>query len=113
MSTEIAKSLFRKLATEGITLTSESFRTIKATYYRMALDMLQQHVDNATMNGLKVDRHREEKTIELFAQNLLVAAENFLSNPMEVPFIANWNRVFSAIPDFSTQLISAVNADND
>jgi glucosyl-3-phosphoglycerate synthase len=112
MSTEIAKSIYRKLATEGITLTAERFRTIKATYYRIALDMLQQHFDNATFNGLRLDRHAEERVIEMFAQNLIVAGENFLASPMERPFIANWNRVFSAIEDFADQLQEAVQADN-
>lgn len=112
MSTEIAKSIYRKLATEGITLTSERFRTIKATYYRIALDMLQQHFDNALFNGLRLDRHKEERVIEMFAQNLIVAGENFLASPMERPFIANWNRVFSAIDDFADQLREAVVADN-
>lgn len=100
------------MATEGITLTSERFRTIKATYYRIALDMLQQHFDNALFNGLRLDRHKEERVIEMFAQNLIVAGENFLASPMERPFIANWNRVFSAIDDFADQLREAVGADN-
>ena len=43
MSVEIAKSLYRKLATEGVTLSNEFFRTIKATYFRIALDMMAQY----------------------------------------------------------------------
>ena len=32
MSTDICKAIFRKLATQGEVLTTEAFRTIKATY---------------------------------------------------------------------------------
>ena len=39
MSVEIAKSLFRKLATEGVELSPECFRSIKASYFRIALGM--------------------------------------------------------------------------
>jgi glucosyl-3-phosphoglycerate synthase len=40
------------------------------------------------------------------------AGESFLANPMEAPFIPNWNRVLSAIPDFDEQMRDAVAADN-
>jgi len=36
MSADIAKALFRKLATKGEVFSTEKFRTIKATYYRVA-----------------------------------------------------------------------------
>lgn len=112
MSIEIAKSVYRKLATEGISLNSELFRTIKATYLRTALDMLEQYNYDAKINGLRMDCHNEEKTIEGFAHSIITAGEQFLANPTEVPFIPNWNRVFSAIDDFGDRLIEAVEADN-
>ena len=37
MSVDIAKAIFRKLATEGEVFSIEKFRTIKATFYREAL----------------------------------------------------------------------------
>ena len=112
MSTEIAKSIYRKLGTEGITLSNEFFRTIKATYLRIALDMLQQYNYDAQLNGLHLDLHAEEQAIETFTQSIIVAGEQFLTNPMEVPFIPNWNRVFSAIPEFPQMLLEAVEGDN-
>ncbi|MEM7233541.1 MAG: glycosyl transferase, partial [Planctomycetota bacterium] len=36
MSSDIAKALFRKLATQGTVLPNEAIRSIKATYYRVA-----------------------------------------------------------------------------
>jgi len=112
MSREIAKSIYRKLSTEGVVLTNEFFRTIKATYLRMALDMLQQYAHDATINGLKLDCHAEEQAIETFTQSIIAAGEDFLANPMEVPFIPSWNRIHSAIPDFAKRLIQAVEEDN-
>ena len=111
MSVEIAKSLYRKLATEGVTLSNEDFRSIKAAYYRIALDSTEQYFYDAKINGLQYDRHREEGSVEIFAQSIMVAGDTFLSNPMESPFIPNWNRVHDAFPDVCQQLLKAVNAD--
>ncbi len=63
------------------------------------------------MNGLKIDRHSEERTIELFAENIMRAGQVFLDNPNETPFIPNWNRIFAADPGLLTELNEAVNAD--
>jgi glucosyl-3-phosphoglycerate synthase len=111
MSVEIAKSLYRKLATEGVTLSSEDFRSIKAAYYRIALDSTEQYFYDAKINGLEYDRHTEEGSIELFAQSVMSAGEIFLSNPMESPFIPNWNRVHDAFPDICQRLLQAVAAE--
>jgi glucosyl-3-phosphoglycerate synthase len=111
MSIEIAKSLYRKLATEGVTLSNEDFRSIKAAYYRIALDATEQYFFDAKINGLQYDRHQEESSIEVFAQSIMAAGETFLSNPMESPFIPNWNRVQGAFPDICHQMLRAVRAD--
>ncbi|MCG8672239.1 MAG: glycosyl transferase [Pseudomonadales bacterium] len=112
MSTDIAKAVFRKLATEGIVFNTETFRTIKATYYRVALDFIETYYNDAIMNGLHVDRHSEEQAVELFAKNIMAAGESFLNNPMETPFIPSWNRVVAAIPDFLERMYDAVEEDN-
>ena len=111
MSIEIAKSLYRKLATEGVTLSTEDFRSVKAAYYRIALDATEQYFFDAKINGLQYDRHQEERSIEVFAQAIMSAGETFLSNPMESPFIPNWNRVHDAFPDVCQQMLRAVRAD--
>ncbi|MGB0504370.1 MAG: glycosyl transferase, partial [Thalassolituus sp.] len=89
-----------------------TFRTIKATYYRVALDFIETYYNDARMNGLTLDRHAEEKAVELFATNIMVAGESFLANPMDTPFIPSWNRVISAMPDVLDRLYEAVEADN-
>lgn len=111
MSVDISKALFRKLANNGIVFSQETFRTIKATYYRLALDLIEMYHHDATMNGLYTDRHQEEEAVELFAANIVEAGHTFLENPMETPFIPNWSRIQSAYPDFLRQMHEAVKAD--
>lgn len=111
MSVDIAKALFRKLATQGEVFTNEKFRTLKATYYRIALDFVETYNNDAVINGLQFDRHGEEKAVELFATNIMKAGAYFLENPMEQPFIPAWNRVVSAMPDILDRLAEAVAAD--
>ncbi|MEE3214114.1 MAG: glycosyl transferase [Pseudomonadota bacterium] len=112
MSLDIAKALYRKLATQGVGFSSEGFRTLKATYYRLALDLIESYDHDATMNGLSLDRHAEEQAVELFAANLIEAGNAFLDNPREKPFIPSWNRVRAALPDLPQRLYQAVEADN-
>jgi glucosyl-3-phosphoglycerate synthase len=112
MSIDISKALFRKLATHGKTFNTETFRSIKATYFRIALDFIETYHNDAVMNGLTLDIHAEEKAVELFAQNIMKAGEAFLDNPMETPFIPSWNRVISAKPDILERLHEAVEEDH-
>ena len=111
MSIDIAKALFRKLATRGVTFNTETFRSLKATYYRIALDFVETYHNDAIMNGLSLDIHQEEQAVELFAENIIKAGEVFLDRPMERPFIPSWSRVSSAMPDVMEQMLSAVEAD--
>ena len=111
MSTDICKAIFRKLAADGTVFTSHVFRTLKATYYRCALDVLDAYYNDAKMNGLAIDRHREEQAIELFAENLMRAGQIFLDNPQETPFISTWNRIHAADPTFLSEFRSAAAAD--
>ena len=112
MSIDIIKTFIKKLATQGNTFSREKFRSLKATYYRSALDLIDIYRSDAEMNGLKLDTHTEEKTVELFARNIMKAGEAFILNPMDTPFIPTWSRIKSAIPDFLKRLKNAVNEDN-
>ncbi|MFY8349110.1 glycosyl transferase [Pseudoalteromonas sp. SSM20] len=111
MSIDITKAFFRKLATQGYTLNTETMRTIKATYYRIALDYIETYKNDAIINGLQVDIHTEEKSVEMFAKNIMAAGQSFLEKPMETPFIPSWNRVISAMPDVLSRLEEAVEED--
>jgi glucosyl-3-phosphoglycerate synthase len=111
MSKDICKAIFRKLAADGTVFTPNVFRTLKATYYRRALDMIEIYEHDARMNGLSLDRHAEEKSVELFAENIMLAGQIFLDTPHETPFIPNWSRVNAASPELLSELNSIVSED--
>ena len=112
MSIDIIKTFIKKLATQGNSFSREKFRSLKAAYYRSALDLIDIYRSDAEMNGLKFDSHKEEEAVELFAVNIMKAGEAFYINPMDTPFIPTWSRVKSAIPDFLVRLNKAVSEDN-
>ncbi len=99
------------MATNGLVFNAETFRSLKATYFRIALDFVETYNNDATINGLNFDIHTEEKAVELFAENILNAGLHFLDNPMETPFIPSWTRVTSALPKIKQEIIQAVNDD--
>lgn len=111
MSIDISKAVFRKLATTGVVFSEETFRTIKATYLRVALDFVESYHSDAIINGLTLDIHKEEKAVELFSQNIMTAGLHFLDNPQEKPFIPSWTRVNSALPKVGSRFLAAVEDD--
>jgi len=113
MSIDICKLLFRKLATMGVVFDKGTFRSLKAAYYRTALDFVERYKNDALINGLELDVHQEEQAAELFAENIITAGQLFLKSPMERPFIPSWNRVESAMPDVFERLLDAVEQDNN
>ena len=111
MSTDICKAFFRKLSITGVVFDPGVLRSLKATYYRTALDLVDQYDSDADFNGLGYDRHSEEVAIELFAECLTEAGQSFLDGAKETPFLPSWNRVVSAVPDVYERLKDAVEAD--
>ncbi|MBF0265353.1 MAG: glycosyl transferase [Gammaproteobacteria bacterium] len=111
MTIDISKALYRKLATQGTVFDCGVFRSLKATYYRIALDFIDTYRNDAIINGLDLDVHKEEQAVELFAENIIKAGNDFLDNPMETPFVPSWNRVVNAVPDIFPRLIAAVEDD--
>ncbi len=113
MSIDISKAFFRKLATNGVVFDKGVFRTLKATYYRIALDLIESYRSDAVMNGLEFDVHLEEQIVELFTENIMKAGHTFLNNPLEQPFVPHWKRVVSAVPDIYQMLLDAVEKDHE
>jgi glucosyl-3-phosphoglycerate synthase len=112
MCIDICKTLFRTLASQGMELTQGRFRTLQATYVRMAEDTINRYQGDAWLNGLEFDRHAEETAVDMFARGIRLAGERFFEDPLGVPLIPNWNRVASALPHFMEELRTAVEADN-
>ncbi len=112
MSVDIIKVIIRKLASQGEPFSMSIFRSLKATYYREALDFVQIYKKDALMNAYDIDVHEEETAVELFAKNIMVAGQVFLDSPMESPNIPTWSRVDTALPGFLNDLRKAVELDN-
>ena len=112
MSIDITKTLIRKLAAQGDTFTYNTLRTLKATYYRTALDLLEIYHNDAKINGLELNINEEEIAIELFSNNIIIAGQEFLDNPNQNPLITNWNRVETAMPDIKTRFLDIVESDS-
>ena len=112
MSFDIARSIYAKLATQGSVFSKGIFRTLKATYLRQALDMVEQYAADAIINGLTMDRHKEEQTVDIFAANIYRAGIEYLDNPNLIPYLPSWKRVMDAIPDILDQFDEIVELDN-
>jgi hypothetical protein len=108
---DIAKSLFRTLAAEGLTYAQGHFRSLGVRYVRMAEDTIARHYADAMLNGLHFDRHAEELAVATFAKSLQQAAQEFTQDPLGLPLIPNWNRVLAAMPEFFSLLLKAVEED--
>jgi glucosyl-3-phosphoglycerate synthase len=112
MTVDIAKTLYRTLAAEGVVLSEGILRTLQAQYVRSAEDTITRYYADARINGLNFDRHAEEDAVHAFARGLRLAAESFLTDPLGAPLIPNWNRVVAAMPDIFPRLNEAVEIDN-
>jgi glucosyl-3-phosphoglycerate synthase len=112
MAGDIAKSLFRTLAAEGLVFTVDEFRGLEVRYVRMAQDTIARYYADAMLNGLKFDRHAEEGAVAAFAKSLHNAAAEFIEDPLGLPLIPNWNRVLAAIPEFFDLLQDVVDKDS-
>ncbi len=113
MGTDIAKSIFRTMASMGYTLSNEFFVTLRASYLRIAQDLIAQYEYDSEINGLMYDRHQEGSSAEAFVGCIVSAGQQFLETPFEVPQLPNWNRVLSAVPNIFELLINAVEHDNN
>ncbi len=112
MATDISKTIFRTMGTEGIKLDAGLFDTLLSAYVRQAEDAIRLYAADAAINGLEFDRHQEEVAVDTFAQSIRAAQYAFRRDPMGAPAIPNWSRVESALPTFLQDLNEAVQQDN-
>ena len=90
---------------------SDTFlRGVQVKYRRSAQDLIRQYNADAICNGLHYSRHLEEKYVDLFAEILMGAGDQYLDNPSGA-LLPDWERALSAIPDLRERLRDAVNAD--
>ncbi len=112
MCIDIAKLIFRTLASEGIVFSDGFFKTLLATYSRTAQDVLKRYEDDASINGLNFDRHMESLSIETFTNGIKIASGVIMKDPLGVSLLSSWDRVIAAVPDILDKICEAVNEDN-
>src|SRR5262245_56009877 len=112
MAVDIAKHLFRTLASEGVVISDGFFKSVKAAYLREAQDALRKYDADRRVTGLLVDRPGEGAAADMFAKSIEIAAKTVTEDPLGTPLIPNWNRVTSAIPEFLERFRFAVEEDN-
>lgn len=112
MTVDIAKSIFRTLATEGVQFSEGFFKTLSNIYLKIAQETIIRYENDAAINGLNFDRHEESLCVEAFAEGIKKAGEVFWQNPSETTLLPSWHRVIAALPDFFELLKEAVKEDN-
>ncbi len=112
MSMDITRAIYLKLSQNGIVFTRSMFRSIKSTYYRIALEFVERYDNDAVLNGMRYNRHKEEMTVDLFANNVYTAGIDVLEKPDHGAFIPSWKRIKSALPGYMEEYYEAVEKDN-
>lgn len=112
MTIDIAKSIFRILAQEGVEFSEGFFKTLSNIYLQIAQDAIIRYGGDAALNDLEFDRHAESLCVESFAGGINRAGNMFWQNPSAMQLIPNWHRVTAALPEFFQELQEAVVKDN-
>jgi glucosyl-3-phosphoglycerate synthase len=113
MSVDIAKSIFRTLAQEGVQFSEGFFKTLSNIYLKIAQETVVRYENDAAINGLEFDRHSELGCVDAFAVGIKMAGEAFWENPSKSNLLPNWSRVTAAVPEFFKLIKEAVEKDNE
>ncbi|MDC0932929.1 glycosyl transferase [Arcobacteraceae bacterium] len=112
MANDIAKTLFRVLAQEGIVFSEASFKTLLATYYQESRFEISKYNALSKLNGLHYDREQEITAANTFQEAISAAANEFSDDPMGLPSLSPWITVRSVLPEFSDKFSQYVAEDN-
>jgi glucosyl-3-phosphoglycerate synthase len=110
MASDIARTFFTHLASNGVSLNTEIFRSIRLTYLKHAREMVGIYESLAEMYERRIsfDFHEELKTVETFASAIDSGVLDFCDQHFGSPLIPDWKRVESAIDGILGDLVTAV-----
>ncbi len=113
MASDIARTFFTHLASNGVSLNTEVFRTIRLTFLKHAREMVGIYESLAEMYDKRIgfDFHEELKIVEIFASAIDSGVVDFNDQHFGSPLIPDWKRVESAIDGILSDLVSAVEED--
>ncbi len=113
MANDIAKTLFRVMAQEGVVFSSASFKTLLTTYFQESRFEISKYNALSKINGLDYDREKEIKAVEAFQDAIKDASLDFEEDPMGVSSLSSWTTVRSVLPEFSDKFYEFVKKDNE
>lgn len=112
MASDIAKTIFRVMAQDGVSFSEQDFKTIIASYYQESRYEIYKYNALSKINGLEYNRQKEIDAVTAFQDAIQEAAVEFYRDPLGVPLMAQWITVRSVLPDFSDKFAEAVALDN-
>lgn len=110
MATDIARTFFSHLSSNGEVLTHDMLSTIRLTYLKHARDSVGFYESYAKMHSNKIsfDFHEELTIVESFAKTIEAASVDFYKHSYGSPMLPAWKRVEVAIDGIVEDLIMAV-----
>lgn len=110
MATDIARTFFSHLSSNGVILTRDMLSTIRLTYLKHARESVGIYESFAKIysDAISFDFHEELSTVESFAQTIEAASIDFYQHAYGSPMIPAWKRVGAAVDGIIEKLISAV-----
>jgi glucosyl-3-phosphoglycerate synthase len=111
MAGDIAKTIFRVMAQEGVVFSEAHFKTLLATYFQESRFEISKFVALSKLNGLEYNRQAEISAVEAFQDAIEQAAKEFYDYPLGVPSLSPWITVRSVLPNFSEKFANAVALD--
>jgi len=112
MATDIAKTLFRVMAQEGVVFSESAFKTLQATFYQESRFEISKYNALSKLNSLEYNREKEIGAVMAFEEAIKEAASEFYDNPMGAPSLSPWITVRSVLPNFSDKFTAYVKEDN-
>jgi glucosyl-3-phosphoglycerate synthase len=112
MANDIAKTLFRVMAQEGVVFSEASFKTLLATYFQEARFEISKYNALSKLNNLEYIREKEIQAVIEFEKAIKEAAKEYYEDPMGIPSLSPWITVRSVMPDFSDKFAKYVQEDN-
>ena len=113
MACDIAKTIFRVMAQEGVVFSEPMFKTLMATYYQESRFEILKYNALSKLNGLYYNRERETRAATTFQEAIGEASKAYYEDPMGIPSLSPWITVRSVLPEFSDKFSEAVRLDNE
>lgn len=111
MAIDIVTHLLQTLSQTGISFDEGALRSLLTVYRRTAEDFVAIYFADATIDGLRYDRHSEEALLGVFIGAIRTAIERFRADPIGQPDLPNWIRVRAAIEDVGDRLVDIARSD--